>query len=63
MRGKLSQRGDDGLDNDRGQALARLVDKQQPVVGHQRPGNGEHLLLAARELAAGQAIEALEIGE
>ena len=34
----------------RRQALGRLVQDEEPRVGHQRPGDREHLLLAAREL-------------
>ncbi len=43
------------LDDDRRQAEAHLVDEQTPRFRHQRPGDGEHLLLTTRE----QASEAL----
>ncbi len=36
------------LDNDRRQTLEWLVQQQHRRVGHQRAGNGQHLLLAAR---------------
>ena len=38
------------LDNDRGQALERLVQQQQPRVQHQRPADCEHLLLSTGQL-------------
>src|SRR5262249_43393077 len=44
-RGKL-------LDDDRREALERLVEKQQRRIGHQRASDGEHLLLATRELVS-----------
>ena len=40
------------LDDDRRQALGRLVEQQQLRVEHQRAGDRQHLLLAARELVA-----------
>jgi len=51
------------LDDDRRQSLARLVDKQQAVVGHQRPGDGQHLLLPARQVSAGQLDQSLQVGK
>ena len=47
----------DPLHDDRGQALARLVEQQQRGAAAQHPGHGEHLLLAtgqpgAREVGA-----------
>ena len=40
------------LDHDRRQALERLVEQEQGRVRHQRPGDREHLLLAAGQLVA-----------
>ena len=42
----------DPFDNDRRQALGRLVHDQEPRVEQERARNGEHLLLAAGELIA-----------
>ena len=39
-------------DQDRREAQRRLVEEQHPRLGHQRPADGEHLLLAARQRAA-----------
>src|SRR5690606_2114235 len=46
------QRGEQLLDDDRCQPLERLVEQQQSRVEHQRARDGQHLLLATRELAA-----------
>ena len=35
------------FDKHRSQPFARLVDQQQIIVGDQRPGDGQHLLLPA----------------
>ena len=40
----------------RRQALGRLVEDQEPGVGHQGTADRQHLLLAARELAAHVAL-------
>ncbi len=54
------------VDDDRGQAHGELVEQQDLRVGRQRPGHGEHPLLAARQRArqllapVGQRGEALE---
>ena len=45
---RLQQR----LDDDRREALERLVQQQQRRVAHQRAADGEHLLLAAGDLVA-----------
>ncbi len=39
------------MHHERRQAERRLVAEQQPGPGHERPADGEHLLLAARERA------------
>src|ERR1700741_1653547 len=49
----------DLLDDDRGEALGRLVEQQQPRAGAQDAADREHLLLAARELRALARAEAL----
>ena len=41
----------DLADEQRRQTLRRLVHQEQVGVGHQRAGDGQHLLLAAGELA------------
>ncbi len=54
------------VDDDRGQAHGELVEQQDLGIGRQRPGHGEHALLAARQRArqllapAGQRGEPLE---
>src|SRR5712691_6499922 len=53
----------DLLDDDRRQALGRLVEQQQPRAGAQDAGDRQHLLLAAGELGALAAQALLEIGE
>src|SRR4051812_6018332 len=40
------------LDDDRREPLERLVEKQQRRIGHERAPDGEHLLLASRELVS-----------
>ena len=42
----------DLIDDDRGKPLGRLVEDKEFGIAEQRPGNREHLLLAAGELAA-----------
>ena len=42
---------EDRLDEQRGQPHRWLVQEQQPGLGHEGPADGEHLLLAAREVA------------
>jgi hypothetical protein len=49
---KLPQATPDLLADQRGEALGRFVQDQQPGVGHQRAPDREHLLLAARQLVA-----------
>src|SRR5690349_416230 len=50
---QLAQRRDQVLHDGRREALARLVDQQQAARLDDGAGDGEHLLLAARELAGG----------
>src|SRR5690606_31392993 len=42
----------DFLPDQRREAFGCLIEQQQLRIGHQRPGDGEHLLLAAGELVA-----------
>src|SRR5215510_13046036 len=44
--------------DERRQAFGRLVENEQPRVGHQRPADHQHLLLAAREQVC-HRVEAL----
>ena len=46
-----------------GEAHRRLVEQQEPRAGHQRPADGQHLLLAARQRAARLACGAPAAGE
>ena len=43
------------LDHEGGEAERRLVEKEQARAEHQRPAEGEHLLLASRQRARGLA--------
>src|SRR5262249_29949646 len=47
------ERGQKFLDDDRRQALRRLVEQEKPRVGGKRAADRQHLLLAARQRAAG----------
>src|SRR5260370_12001448 len=53
----------EGAHDHRGQALRRLVEQQHPRVAHQGAGDGEHLLLAAREAAGPAARQLPQLGE
>ena len=58
--------GDDGenmLHDERREPLRRLVDEQQPVLVHERPPEGDHLLLTAGERAGGLLGALDEVGE
>ena len=57
---QLAQRGDQVLHDRRRQALARLVDQQQPARLDHRAGDRQHLLLPARELAGRVEPELLQ---
>src|SRR6184192_689846 len=48
---ELGEAAEQVLDDQRGQAERRLVEQEQLRPAHQRPGDGEHLLLATRETA------------
>ena len=54
----LADRLEQGLHDQRRQPLARLVEQQQLRPGHQRPRDGELLLLAAAQATAGLAAGA-----
>src|SRR5712675_2222804 len=54
----------DLLDDDRREAFGRLVEQEQPRAGAQDAADGEHLLLAPRQLAAlARAQALLEVGK
>src|SRR5271165_2933384 len=53
----------DLLDDDRSQALGRLVEHEKARAGAQDPGDRQHLLLAARELAAAARKPLAQVGE
>src|SRR5512134_1578283 len=53
----------DVLADDRREALGGLVEDQQARVGHEGAADGEHLLLAPRELVAVVALPVAEIAE
>ena len=60
---RLGERGGDLVDDARREALRGLVDEQQPVLVHERPGERHHLLLAARERAGPLRAARDEVGE
>src|SRR5206468_2995998 len=51
------------VDDQRRQALRRLVEQQQLGIAHQRARDRQHLLLAAREIAAVTAGQLAQRGE
>src|SRR5688500_10585436 len=53
----------DLLHDDRREALGGLVQQEQARTGAQDPGDGEHLLLAARKLGALAPQSLLEVGK
>ena len=53
-----ADRVEDRVDEHRGEAHRRLVEQQDPRLGHQRPAHRQHLLLAAAE-RAGDLVLAL----
>ena len=54
------QAGPDLLADQRREPLGGLVQDQQARVGHERPPDGEHLLLAARQVGAQVALALLQ---
>jgi hypothetical protein len=54
---------DQVLGDDRRQPLERLVEQQQPRVGHQRARDRQHLLLATRQLVAEVVAPPRQAGE
>src|SRR5712691_13508 len=65
LAGRL-QRGEaspDLLAHQRRESLGRLVENEEVRIGHERPADGEHLLLAAREPAAEVVHAPGEAGE
>ncbi len=62
-RGDRLQHGREALDDDRREPERELVDEHHARVGDERLGQHDHLLLAAREQAAGDAPALLELGE
>ena len=62
---QLDEQVEDRVDHHRGEAERRLVEQDEAGVAHQRPGDGELLGLAAREVAGGgvpPAVEDVEAG-
>ena len=57
------ERACDLRDEERREALRRLVDEQDPVVVEQRPCDRDHLLLAARERARPLCCPLAKLGE
>src|SRR5260221_8150694 len=53
----------DFRDDDRRQALRRLIHQQHARIAHQRPADGEHLLLAARQRPGVLALAFLQPGK
>ena len=53
----------DLLDDERGQADGRLVHEQNPRASHEPPGDGEHLLLAARQGAGKLTLAFFQAGK
>src|SRR3546814_10314280 len=60
---QLRDRPADLLDDDRGEALGRLVEQQQPGAGAQDAADRQHLLLAAGELGALAGAALLQVRE
>ncbi len=54
---------EDGFDQHRRQAQRRLVQHQNARLGHQRPPDGQHLLLTAGQRAAELTLSLLQAGE
>ncbi len=58
-----TDRREDLLHDQRRQAERRLVEQEQLGASHQRAGDGQHLLLAARQRAAALMLARLEQGK
>ena len=61
--GRLGERDRDLVDDLRREALRGFVDEQQAVLVHERPGERDHLLLAAREGAGALGAARVDVGE
>ena len=57
---QLDEQVEDGVDHHRGEAERRLVEEHEARLAHQRPGDGELLGLAARQVAGGGVPPAVE---
>src|SRR5882762_11427814 len=63
LRFQLRDRAIDFMADERREALGRFVENEQTGIRHQRPADGEHLLLAARELVAVVRLALAELRE
>ena len=61
--GDRPDRRDEPVDDHRGEAERQLVDDHEPRVRHERLGEHDHLLLAARQRPGGVVEPLLELGE
>jgi hypothetical protein len=60
---EVGQQGGDPGHHGRGEAVGGLVEQQQAGVQQESPGDGQHLLLAARQLVGAVAAPVRELGE
>src|SRR5215469_6489745 len=63
LRLQPADRGADLLDDHRSEALGGLVEEEEPRSGAEDPTDGQHLLLAARELGPLAVQPLAEVGE